>query len=179
MPITRVRSGGQWVDVSQGGPTGATGPTGPAGPTGPTGGPTGATGVPGATGVAGVAGATGATGPSAAPPFIGGIGGDLTVGAQGARMYNDTGRTLTLTAVRASVGTAPTGASILVDVNKNGTTIFTTQGNRPAIAASAFTSGKMTPDVTTLVDGDYLTIDVDQVGSTITGSYLTVQIAIA
>jgi hypothetical protein len=38
--------------------------------------------------------------------------------------------------VAATVGTAPTGASLIVDVNKNGTTIFTTQANRPTIAAA-------------------------------------------
>lgn len=79
--------------------------------------------------------------------------------------------------VRASVGTAPTGATLIVDVNKNGTTIFTTQSRRPAIAISGFTavpSGAI--EVTALAAGDYLTVDVDQNGSTITGSDLTVTI---
>lgn len=80
-----------------------------------------------------------------------------------------------ITSVRASVATAPTGASMIIDVNKNGTTIFTTQGNRPTIAISGNTSGKITNmDVTTLASGDYLTVDVDQVGSTVAGSDLTV-----
>lgn len=92
------------------------------------------------------------------------------------RWYNDTGRTLTLVKVRASVGTSPTGSSLIVDVNKNGTTIFTTQGNRPTIAASG-TTGTGTPDVTTLADGDYLTVDIDAVGSTISGADLTVQVS--
>lgn len=77
--------------------------------------------------------------------------------------------------VTARVTTAPTGASILVDVNKNGTTIFTTQANRPAIAASGFTSGSVTNmNVTSLAAGDYLTVDVDQIGSTIPGADLVV-----
>jgi hypothetical protein len=91
-------------------------------------------------------------------------------------MYNDSGRTLTITSVRASVGTAPTGASVIVDVHLNGTTIFTTQGNRPTISPGAFTSGSATPDVTSVAAGDYLTIDIDQVGSTVAGAYLTVQV---
>jgi hypothetical protein len=53
------------------------------------------------------------------------------------RVYNDTGEDLTVTGVRASVGTAPTGATLIVDVNLAGTTIFTTQASRPAIAISA------------------------------------------
>jgi len=84
----------------------------------------------------------------------------------------------TIVEVRASVGTAPTGAAVLVDVNKNGTTIFTGGTDRPNIAVSTNTDVG-TPAVTTLADGDYLTVDIDQVGSTVAGSDLTVQIVLA
>jgi hypothetical protein len=95
------------------------------------------------------------------------------------RVYNDSGRTWTILSVRASVGTAPTGASVIIDVHKNGTTIFTTQGNRPTIVASGNTSGKVTNmNVTTVADGEYLTVDVDQVGSTITGADLSLQLEV-
>lgn len=81
----------------------------------------------------------------------------------------------TLLGVTAAVNTAPTGASVIADVTKNGTTVFTTQGNRPTIAASAFaTASETVPDVTAVALGDYFTVDVDQVGSTIAGSDLTV-----
>lgn len=85
----------------------------------------------------------------------------------------------TISSIRASVGTAPTGASVIVDVNKNGTTVFTTQANRPTIAASGFTSGAVTNmNITSLAAGDYLTIDIDQVGSTIAGADLTVTVVL-
>jgi hypothetical protein len=83
---------------------------------------------------------------------------------------------VTVTAVRVSVDTAPTGATLIVDVNKNGTTIYTTQANRPAIAISGNTATANSPDVTALAAGDYLTVDIDQVGSTIAGADLTVQV---
>jgi hypothetical protein len=103
------------------------------------------------------------------------VAGTVSAGAGGLRIPNATGSALTIRAVQASVGTAPTGASLIVDVNKNGTTIFTTQANRPTIAAAGNTSGKVTNmDVTSLADGDYLTVDVDQVGSGTPGSNLTV-----
>ena len=104
----------------------------------------------------------------------------LSVGVGKARYYNDSGQSLVIKGVRASVGTAPIGASILVDVNLGGTTIFTTQGNRPAIAASGFTSGKVVNmNVTSWADGNYLTVDIDQVGNSGTaGEDLTVQILI-
>lgn len=71
--------------------------------------------------------------------------------------------------------TAPTTQAIIVDVHKNGTTVYTTQGNRPQIAASA-TAGNSTtlPDVKTIAAGDYLTADIDQVGSGTTGADLVV-----
>lgn len=95
------------------------------------------------------------------------------------RLYNDSGITWTITSVRASVGTAPAGSSIIIDIHKNATTIFTNQANRPSIAAAANTSGRITTiDVTTLTNGEYLTVDVDQVGSTTTGSDLTVQVEV-
>lgn len=103
--------------------------------------------------------------------------GTVSVVSGAARLYNDTGRTLTIRAVRATVGTAPVGASLIVDVLKGGTTIFTTQANRPTIAAGTNTSGKVTTmDVTTWADGDYLTVNVAQVGSATPGSDLTVQV---
>ncbi len=80
--------------------------------------------------------------------------------------------------VIASASVAPTGASIKVDVHKNGTTIFTTQANRPEISAGTNVSGIKTPDVTALAAGDYLTIDVDQIGSTIAGADLVVVIKV-
>jgi hypothetical protein len=104
--------------------------------------------------------------------------GTLAVTTGTFRWYNDTGRTLTITKIRASVGTAPTGASVICDVNKNGTTVFTTQSNRPTIAVSTNTA-LGTPNVTSLADGDYLTVDIDQIGSSTPGSNLTVTITVS
>lgn len=84
----------------------------------------------------------------------------------------------TVTAVRASVGVAPTGASLIVDVNKNGTTIFSTQANRPTITATNFTDLTNTPDVTAIAADDYITVDVDQIGATVAGSDLVVQLIV-
>lgn len=105
--------------------------------------------------------------------------GPLVVETGTHRLYNDSASSWTITGVRASVGTAPTGTSVIVDVNVGGTTIFTTQANRPVIAAGAFTSGKITNmNITSVPTGAYLTIDVDQVGSTIAGGQLTVQMEV-
>lgn len=87
--------------------------------------------------------------------------------------------TYTIVGTRLMVGTAPTGASIIVDINKNGTTIYSTQANRPSIAAGANSGGPgAAPDVASLAAGDYLTVDVDQIGSTVAGSDLTVSVIV-
>lgn len=146
--------------VLEQGSRGLTGPQGPTGPTGPT-------------------GATGATGPTGPQGATGGfyqvytVNGTLSVGSGAQRFYMPSNATIAQ--VRASVSQAPVGSSIIVDVNKNGTTIFTTQGDRPTILAAGFTDTSV-PAVTSLVSGDYLTIDIDQVGSTTPGSNLTVQV---
>lgn len=83
---------------------------------------------------------------------------------------------MTILGVRAAVGTPPTGDDAIVDVNKNGTTIFTTQGNRPTISDGNATSTEATPDVTSVDEGDLLTVDIDQVGSSTAGADLVVVI---
>lgn len=84
---------------------------------------------------------------------------------------------VTLSKIRASVGTAPLGSEITIDVNKNGTTVFTNQANRPKIYAGESTVTAI-PAVTIISPEDYLTIDIDSVGSVFGGENLTVQIEV-
>jgi hypothetical protein len=100
--------------------------------------------------------------------------GTLSVGVGRAKFYIP--GAITLGNVRASVGTAPTGADIVIDVNKNGTTVFTTQSNRPKIYAGQTLVSTSTPNITEFAAGDYITVDVDAIGSLNPGSDLTVQI---
>lgn len=92
---------------------------------------------------------------------------------------------LTIVHTRLYVTTAPTGTtstpitgqSLVCDVNKNGTTIYTTQNNRPRVAASANSeTGTETPDVTSLSAGDRLTFDIDFVGSGVAGADLVANV---
>ena len=84
-----------------------------------------------------------------------------------------------IVAVKAWLNTAPTGGTTFkVDVNKNDTTIFATQANRPIWAASANAATVGAHSTTTFVDGDRLSCDIDEVGSTVPGSDLTVAVYI-
>ena len=86
---------------------------------------------------------------------------------------------LTIDTAYAYVKTAPTGASIIVDINLNGTSIWSsTPANRLTIPAGAadqaYTQSSF--DTTSLSEGDILTLDIDQVGSTVRGSDITVEL---
>lgn len=83
-----------------------------------------------------------------------------------------------ITDVRAYADTAPTGATLIADVNKNGTTIFTTQGNRPTVAIAGNASSTTAPDVTAVAAGDRISVDIDQIGSGTAGSDLHVTVTI-
>jgi hypothetical protein len=109
-------------------------------------------------------------------PFVFSYTGTLATLTGAHRIYNDTGGTLTIKSVRASVGTAPTGATVICDVRVDGTTIFSGGTGRPAIAISGNTNKTTGMSTTTIADGSYFTADISQVGSTIPGSNLTVQI---
>lgn len=95
----------------------------------------------------------------------------------GTLRYPVKGGTFQIQTVAAMLGTAPTGATTFkVDVNKNGTSIYGTQTNRPTWVASANAATVGAHTATTVTDGDYLTIDVDAIGSTVAGSDLVVVI---
>lgn len=77
--------------------------------------------------------------------------------------------------VRASVTTAPTGAAIVVDINENGTSILSTPISIDAGTKSSVASA--TPAVGSdarLENDSEITIDIDQVGSTVAGTGLKV-----
>lgn len=101
--------------------------------------------------------------------------GVLEVGV-GAIGYPIKGGTFTILTIAARLASAPTGSPAILDVNKNGITIFGTQASRPTFAVTEKDATVGTPTISEVADGDVLTIDIDQIGSTFPGSYLTVVI---
>jgi hypothetical protein len=90
------------------------------------------------------------------------------------RFYNDSGRTLTFHTIRATATTGPAGATMVIDVNVDGTTIMT--GTKVVIADGGNTVAQTTFSTTTVADGHYVSVNVDSVGSGTAGSNLTVAI---
>lgn len=62
--------------------------------------------------------------------------------------------------VKNAGGTGST--DIILDVNKNGTTLYTDQTNRPKIYAITNKSFETTPNIVELAEDDLITIDIDQ-----------------
>ena len=82
---------------------------------------------------------------------------------------------MTLTAVRASVNTAPTGSVLTVDINESGSTILSTKLTIDAgekTSTTAATAAVISDSA--LADDAEMTIDIDGVGSTVAGKGLKV-----
>jgi hypothetical protein len=81
----------------------------------------------------------------------------------------------TLTAVRASVSTAPTGSALVVDINENGTSVLSTKLSIDAYEKTSLTAA--VPPVisdSAIANDAEITIDIDQIGSTVAGTGLKV-----
>lgn len=109
--------------------------------------------------------------------------GTATAAAFGGRWYNTWGVPVKVGRIHASVGTAPTGASLKVDVKIDGTTVFAATGDQATITATNFATAiggvvptKTDDDDLIVLPGHYLTVEVSQIGSTVAGSDLNVQV---
>ena len=103
------------------------------------------------------------------------VSGTLSTESQNLRYYNNFQSHRSIQRVFIAVNTAPTGDSIIVDVDNNGSSIFGS-GNEPEILATEFTGESENFQDNIWQIGSYLQIDVAQVGSTIAGADLTVHI---
>jgi hypothetical protein len=81
----------------------------------------------------------------------------------------------TITGIRTYVRTAPVGASLIVDVLKNGVSVYPTSA-KPTITSGTNLSSVAVPDTTTIAAGDIFEISITQIGSTTAGADLLVNI---
>jgi hypothetical protein len=82
---------------------------------------------------------------------------------------------MTLTGVRASLNTAPTGSTVVVDINESGTSVLSTKLSIDINEKTSTTAAvpAVISDVT-LADDAEMTIDIDQIGSGVAGAGLKV-----
>jgi hypothetical protein len=93
--------------------------------------------------------------------------GNLEVTTGTKRWYSPTATT-TLSKIVARVDTAPVGSDINITINKNGSTAATL-----TISDGGTKIINSTPNII-MVEDDYLTVDITQIGSSTTGSDLTI-----
>jgi len=96
----------------------------------------------------------------------------------------------TITDVTIKLGAAETcgATSVIADIHKiaaanvntdgTGTTIYTTQGNRPTIANGGMGNVATDPDVTAVAAGDFLAFYIDQAGTDVTKVLLDVRFTV-
>jgi hypothetical protein len=98
---------------------------------------------------------------------------DLTTGTN--KVYFRMPYAATLLAVRATVNTAPTGSTLIVDINEAGTSLLSTKLSIDASEKTSTTaaSAAVISD-SALADDAEITIDIDQIGSTVAGKGLKV-----
>lgn len=82
----------------------------------------------------------------------------------------------TLTEVKASLTTASTDSSVIIDVNLNGVSVFGTTKLSINATHTTSTTASTSPTITTnsFVSNSEITIDIDQVGSTTPGAKLKI-----
>jgi hypothetical protein len=117
-------------------------------------------------------------GPTVSVPSIMTLGtreGVLELGATPLKIYNQYGHNRTITKVFLAVDTAPTGDDLIVDVLINGISIFTL-GSEAVILAGETTGEETTFDDPSWISGNYLTWEILQVGSSISGADLVVHV---
>ena len=116
----------------------------------------------------------------AGPPQVGGITseafpfthfGPLAVG-MGTIKYPVKGGDFTITSVVATLTSPPTGSAAIIDVNVSGASIYGNQANRPTFAPGAYDAVVGQHSVASVLNGQFITIDIDQVGSTAPGTTL-------
>jgi hypothetical protein len=163
------------VIFSGGTGSGTSGSSGSSGTSGVgTSGTSGSSGSSGSSGTSGV-GTSGTSGIGVSNiTFLLSVGTILTTGTNKARVIIPYAATI-IKAYATSV-IAPVGSDAIFDITKNGVTIWTTQANRLKIIDGNTYGQQSSFDTTSLVEGDVLSIDVDQVGSTTPGSNVTVQL---
>lgn len=100
---------------------------------------------------------------------------DLVISTGTFRVPNRIGRDLNVNGVYLNIDKPPANRSIIVDINQTGTSIFANPNDRPTITPGSYSGYTAVSGVTWLM-GNYLTADVDQIGSGTAGRDLVITV---
>lgn len=93
---------------------------------------------------------------------------DTLVVFNGTRRWYATTNSFSISSISAILVSAPTGSAAIIRINKNGTSTTTL-----TIAAGTTSTVNNSINIA-MVSGDYITVDVTQIGSLTPGAYLSV-----
>lgn len=102
------------------------------------------------------------------------VAGNIATGVFPMLMYNTFSEQRTITRVFLAIRTAPTTSDVIVDIHKNGTTIFSDQTHRPRIVAGSTAGETLTIDIPLWDADDLLEVHIDQTGTGTVGANLSV-----
>ena len=81
---------------------------------------------------------------------------------------------ITISKIKARVDTAPTGAGVVVQINKTSSGVTTNQ--QLTVADGTTLISDTSPTISSMSEDDFLTVDIVSVGTTVAGENLTVEI---
>lgn len=103
------------------------------------------------------------------------IEGAVTAGSSPLKIYNTSGSAVTLSKIFLSLETPTGGSGLIVDILKDGESIFTSDDHKPVITAGSYTGETTDIDTTTWGSGESLVMNVENAGNE-TGENLVVQV---
>jgi hypothetical protein len=83
-------------------------------------------------------------------------------------------KNITINKIKARVDTAPTGAGVVIQINKTSSGVTTNQ--QLTVADGTTLISDTSPTISSMSEDDFLTIDIVSVGTTVAGENLTVEI---
>jgi hypothetical protein len=83
-------------------------------------------------------------------------------------------KNITISKIKARVDTAPTGAGVVIQINKTSSGVTTNQ--QLTVADGTTLISDTSPTISSMSEDDFLTIDIVSVGTTVAGENLTVEI---
>jgi len=90
---------------------------------------------------------------------------DWYVGVSGGQSRLYTRKPRVIVDVRFGLGVTSSSGAVTYDLNLDGVTTFTTQANRPTVAAGGYLSSTAIPDIVAWPADSYLTVDCDAAGT--------------
>lgn len=107
------------------------------------------------------------------------ISGELTIEVIPTRVIAPWTGTINTIVTSVGTGYAPVGSDLIIDVLKNGTSIFTNEENRITVPENELDDLDCIPDITSFEMGDVFTFEVIERGTVVKAAYIVIQMRVS